>query len=71
MDIFDASDFDILLARRVRKVVAMSLIIGLASVPPVQRWYVDQIGQHAQHVTRTFLKQMTPQLPAPKAPTRR
>lgn len=69
MDIFDASDFDFLLPRSVRKFVALSLLVGVAIVPPVQRWYMGQIEQHAQHITRNLIKQLTPKLPAPKAPS--
>jgi hypothetical protein len=66
MDIFDASDFDFLVPRRVRKTIAVGLLMGLAFVPPVQHWYVDQIQRHAEHLTRSIVKQLTPTLsPSP------
>jgi hypothetical protein len=30
---------------------------------------MGQIEQHAQHITRNLIKQLTPKLPAPKAPS--
>jgi hypothetical protein len=52
VDIIDASDFDFLLPRGLRKVLVVALLVGVAFVPPVQRWYLGQIEHHAQHLTR-------------------
>lgn len=50
MDIFDVSDSDILLPRRSRRVVGLALVIGIAFVPAVHQWFLDQVMVHAQHV---------------------
>jgi hypothetical protein len=55
VDIFDASDYDFLLPRRVRKAIGLSLMIGIALVPPVRVWYVGQIEHHAEHITREIV----------------
>ena len=57
MDLFDASDYDFLVPRRARRVIAWALVAGIAFVPPVQRWYLGQIEHHAQHITRDLLSQ--------------
>lgn len=59
MDIFDADECDFLLPRRTRKAIAFAPIIGVAFVPPVKRWYLDQIEPHAQHITREFMSELT------------
>ena len=58
-DIFDGGKYDFLLPRRTRKAIALGLIVGVAFVPPVKRWYLDQIEHHAQHTTREFMSQLT------------
>jgi hypothetical protein len=55
VDFLDASDYDFLLPRRVRKLLAVGLMVGIAFVPPVQRWWLEQIDTHAQHLTREFV----------------
>ena len=35
--------------------IVLVLMIGIAFVPPVKRWYVGQIEHHAQHITRDFM----------------
>lgn len=60
VDIIDASDYDFLLPRRLRKAVAVVLLVGIAFVPPVQRWWLDQVNHHAEHVTREFVARLTP-----------
>lgn len=60
MDILDASDYDFLLPRRLRKLLALALIVGIALVPPVKRWYLDQIEHHAKHVTQEFVSIVIP-----------
>lgn len=68
MDIFDASEYDFLLSRRARKTIGLALIVGVAFVPPVQRWYLGQIEHHAQHIARELTSQLTPDMSEP--PTR-
>lgn len=68
VDIFDGSDYSFLLSRRVRKAVAVGVLLGVAFVPPVQRWYISQIQQHAQHITRTFISQLAPDTPPSMKP---
>jgi hypothetical protein len=60
VDIFDGSDYSFLLSRRVKKSMAVGLLLGVAFVPPVQRWYISQIQQHAQHITRNLMSQLAP-----------
>jgi hypothetical protein len=60
MDIFDASDYDFLLPRPLNKFIALSLIVGIAFVPPVKRWYIDQIERHAQHISQEFVSIVIP-----------
>jgi hypothetical protein len=55
VDLFDASDYDFLLSRPARKTIALVLMIGIAFVPPVKRWYIGQIEHHAQHIMRDFM----------------
>jgi hypothetical protein len=55
VDFIDSTDYDFLLPRRVRQVLAVGLIVGIAWVPPVQRWWIDQINTHAEHVTRELV----------------
>jgi hypothetical protein len=70
VDIFDASEYDFLLSRRIRKTIGSALIIGIAFVPPVQRWYLGQIEHHAEHITREFTSQLTsdPSEPSTREP---
>lgn len=68
MDIFDASEYEFLLSRRARKAIGLALIIGIAFVPPVQRWYLGQIEHHAQHIAREVTSQLTSNTAEP--PTR-
>lgn len=60
VDIIDASDYDFLLPRRFRKLAAFAFVMGVAFVPPVQRWYLSQIEHHAEHVTEEFIASITP-----------
>ena len=60
MDIIDSGDYDFLLPRRLRQLVAVALTIGIAFVPPVKRWYLDQIERHAQHITEELVSIVTP-----------
>ena len=55
MDIFEASDYDFLLSRRAKKMIAWTLLIGVAWVPPVRAWYFGQVHQHAEHIARDFM----------------
>jgi hypothetical protein len=55
VDFIDATDYDFLLPRRVKKVLAVVLLVGIAFVSPVQRWWLDQIERHADHITREFI----------------
>lgn len=52
VDIIDASDYDFLMPRRWKRRIATVLMVGVAFVPPVQRWWLDQIEGHAEHLTR-------------------
>lgn len=60
MDIIDANDYDFLLPRRLRRSIALALLVGIAFVPPVKRWYLDQIERHAQHITQEFVSIVIP-----------
>lgn len=60
VDIIDTSDYDFLLPRRLRKAVAVGLLVGVAFVPPAQRWWIDQVNHHAEHVTREFVARFYP-----------
>jgi hypothetical protein len=68
VDIFDASEYDFLLSRRARKAIGLALIIGIAFVPPVQRWYLGQIEHHAQHIAREVTSQLTSNTSKPPPP---
>jgi hypothetical protein len=68
VDIFDASEYEFLLSRRAREAIGLALIIGIAFVPPVQRWHLGQIQHHAQHFAREVTSQLTPNTSEP--PTR-
>lgn len=54
VDFIDATDYDFLLPRPLRRFIAFALVAGIAFVPPVQRWWLDQIETHAAHVARDF-----------------
>lgn len=55
VDIIDASDYDFLMPRRWKRRIATVLMVGVAFVPPVQRWWLDQIEEHAEHLTRELV----------------
>ncbi|UFN45189.1 hypothetical protein [Nocardioides okcheonensis] len=56
MDFLDAVDYGLLLPRRVTKLLAVGLMVGIAFVPPAQRWWLEQIDSHAEHVTCEFVE---------------
>lgn len=76
VDFIDATDYDFLLPRRVRRFLAVWLIVGIAFVPPVQRWWLDQIDTHAEHITREFVARfasddaINEEQPNPQPPSR-
>ncbi|KQW45064.1 hypothetical protein ASC77_19985 [Nocardioides sp. Root1257] len=68
MDVFDASDFDFLMPRRIRKLLALALMLGIVVVSPVRDWFVGQVERHAEHLTREIQDLVIPELP-PVTPT--
>lgn len=58
MDIFEASDYDFLVSRRIRRVAASALIIGIAFLPPVRYWYLGQVEDHTSHLTRELMSSL-------------
>lgn len=70
VDIIDASDYDFLMPRRWKKRIAAALMVGVAFVPPVQRWWLDQIEQHAEHLTRELVARFLTDVPTEDAPPR-
>lgn len=68
VDIIDASDYDFLMPRQWKRRIATALMVGVACVPPVQRWWIDQIEEHADHVTREFIARFVTDVPGKNAP---
>lgn len=68
VDIIDASDYDFLMLRRLKRRIATALMVGVAFVPPVQRWWIDQIKEHTDHVTREFIARFVADVPGKDAP---
>jgi hypothetical protein len=66
VDIFDASDYDFLLSKRLRKAMGLALVIGLTFVPPLKSWFVDQVEHHAEHVSRKLMRQLAPDTSVPR-----
>lgn len=60
MDFFDARGYDFMLSRRARKTIVVMLMLGLAFAPSVRTWFVGQSQRDAEHVTRKFIRQLTP-----------
>lgn len=60
MDIFEASDYDFLLSRKAKKAFALILLVGVACVPSIRRWYLDQVEHHAQHISREVMSRLSP-----------
>ena len=59
MDIFEASDYDFLISRRIRRAAAWALILGIALLPPVRDWYLGQVQEHASHLTEEIMGRHT------------
>lgn len=55
MDLIDASDYDFALPRRALKALTLGLAVGIAFVPSVRNWYLEQIQIHADHITIEFM----------------
>lgn len=68
MDIFDASDYDFVLPRRAKRVIAWALLIGVAWVPSVRGWYFEQAQRHAKHVSRELISRIFPSAPGTTTP---
>ena len=59
MDIFEASDYDFLVSRRIRRMAAWSLMVAIALLPPVRDWYLGQVQEHAAHLTEEIVSLLT------------
>lgn len=58
VDFLDATDYDFLLPRRFKRFLAVGLMVGIAFVPPVQRWWLDQIDAHAEHIAHELVARL-------------
>ena len=55
VDLIDASEYDFLLPKRLRRGIAIGLLVGLATVPSVREWFVGQVVLHAQHTAQEII----------------
>lgn len=70
MNLFDVLDNLELLPKRLAGAIALTLAIGLAYVPPVRQFYLDQARERGEEIAQVLLNAWPhqPTVPGPRQP---